>query len=185
MSGEENNKGFTETIVLPEGVSVTVDKDTFTVNGPKGSTTKKYPYKRISLALDGSNIVIKSLGSTQREFKLVRTFAAHLKNMIKGVQEGYVYKLKICSSHFPMKVKLSGRTLKVENFMGESNPRVLTLKENAKVKIDGSFIIVESHNKELAGQVAADIEQLTRLTNKDRRVFQDGIYIVEKAGKLI
>ena len=53
------------------------------------------------------------------------------------------------------------------------------------VKVEGSEIIIESTNKELAGQAAADIEQLTRITNKDRRIFQDGIYITEKDGKKI
>ena len=48
--------------------------------------------------------------------------------------------------------------------------------------IKGDIIIVEGIDKELAGQTAARIEQSTRITNKDRRVFQDGCYITDKAG---
>ena len=47
--------------------------------------------------------------------------------------------------------------------------------------MEGNLIYVESCDKELAGQVAADIEQTTRRPGFDRRIFQDGIYIIEKA----
>ncbi len=185
MSKEDKKKDFVEVLEVPKDVSVEVTPTSVKISGKKGSVEKSYPYKSIKVEFSNGKLTLTSLRTTQKEYKLIKTFVSHFKNMIKGVQEGYTYKLKICSSHFPMKVKLSGNTLKIENFLGEHNPRVVKLKEGAKVKIDGSFIIVESHDKELAGQVAADIEQSTRLTNKDRRVFQDGIFIVEKAGKHI
>ena len=53
------------------------------------------------------------------------------------------------------------------------------------MKVKGQEIIVEGIDKEATGQTAANIEQATRITKWDRRVFQDGIYIVEKAGKPI
>ncbi len=174
-----------ESIEIPEKVTVEIAETTIKITGPKGSIIKEYPYKRIKLEEENSNILIKGLKNTQREYKLIKTFKSHFRNMITGVLEGYTYKLKICSSHFPMKVSLSGSNFKVENFMGERYPRTVKIKPGANVKIDGSIIVVESHDKELAGQVAADIEQLTRITNKDRRIFQDGIYMIEKAGKKI
>ena len=54
-----------------------------------------------------------------------------------------------------------------------------------KVTITGTEITIESINKELAGQMAANIEQLTKRTDFDRRKFQDGIYIVTKDGQNI
>jgi len=53
----------------------------------------------------------------------------------------------------------------------------------AEVKIEEQIIIVESPDLELAGQTAASIEKLCKITNRDRRIFQDGIYIYEKPGK--
>ncbi len=186
---EETEKTLLEELEIPEGVSVEINNGLIIVKGEKGEIKKSYPHKTIIIKVeekDGKKVVVlTSQRTTQREYKVIKTFKSHIKNMMKGVKEGFVYKLKVCSTHFPMKVSLSGDTLKVENFMGERHPRTLRIKQGAKVKIDGHFIIVESHDKELAGQVAADIEQLTRITNRDRRIFQDGIFIVEKAGKPI
>ncbi|MDP6647875.1 MAG: 50S ribosomal protein L6, partial [Candidatus Woesearchaeota archaeon] len=60
---------------------------------------------------------------------------------------------------------------------------VLQIKEGATVKVEGDLINVTSTNKETAGQVSADIEQLTRRPGYDKRIFQDGIYIINKDGK--
>ncbi|MBS3165081.1 hypothetical protein J4439_06645 [Candidatus Woesearchaeota archaeon] len=60
---------------------------------------------------------------------------------------------------------------------------MLKLRQGVQVKVEGSDIRVESVSRELAGQTAASIEQLTRRPGFDNRIFQDGIYIVEKSGK--
>jgi len=54
--------------------------------------------------------------------------------MIRGVTEGYTYKLKICSGHFPMNVSLKGDVLEIKNFIGESVPRKLKIKEGSEEK---------------------------------------------------
>ena len=134
---------------------------------------------------EGDTLTITGKKSTKREKKLIGTFVAHIKNMIQGVQSPFVYKLKICSSHFPMSVSVSNNELVVKNFLGEKNPRISKFNPSVSVKIEGSEIIVESPDKELAGQVAARFEQLTRITNRDKRVFQDGIFIIQKASKTL
>lgn len=82
-----------------------------------------------------------------------------------------------------MTVAVSKNELVVKNFLGEKVPRIIKLKENVTVKIEGEHIKIESPDKELAGQCAADIEKLTRRPGFDTRIFQDGIYIINKAGK--
>jgi large subunit ribosomal protein L6 len=84
-----------------------------------------------------------------------------------------------------MNVSVSNGTLLIKNFLGEKVPRKVVLKDNSTVKVDGAFIVIESPDKERGGQIAADIEQATRRPGFDRRIFQDGIYIVEKANKPI
>lgn len=82
-----------------------------------------------------------------------------------------------------MNVSLNGNQFSVKNFLGEKVPRLLTIKEGVDVTVSDTEVTVESIDIEKAGQVAADIEQLTRVTNKDIRIFQDGLYITKKPKK--
>jgi len=173
-----------ETIAIPDGIQVTVD-DLVTVKGPKGELSKNLKFPGISLKLDGKQLKISAENATKREKKLIYTYKAHLANMFQGVQEPWVYKLKVCASHFPMNVSVSGKEFIVKNFLGEKVPRKLLVREGVTVKIDGKDVIVESIDKELAGNTASEIELLTVVKGRDLRVFQDGIYITEKAGKPI
>ena len=114
---------------------------------------------------------------------MIGTIKAHVKNMIKGVTEGHRYILKICSGHFPMSVSVSNNEIQIKNFLGEKIPRIVKLRDDVKVKVEGDKIIIESLNKESAGQTAADIETICKIRDKDIRIFQDGIWIIEKDGK--
>ena len=80
-----------------------------------------------------------------------------------------------------MNVSFKNGVLEAKNFIGEKKPRHLKIKEGVEVKVQGDKITVTSPDIEKAGTTATDIEQLCRICNKDRRIFQDGIYIIEKA----
>ena len=168
-------------ITVPKDVQVEVALPMVKFSGPNGRIEKKFISKNIDIKFEGGSLILFSPNATKREKKLMNTFKAHMIHMIVGVIEGHSYKLKVCSGHFPMTVTLKGKTIEVKNYLGENKPRTINLKEGADVKVDGDEITVNSPNKEIAGQVAADIEQITRLTDRDRRIFQDGIYIVEKS----
>ena len=172
-----------ETVEAIEGVEVKLDRGMFEVTGEKGTTKRRFAGKNIDIKLENKNIVFETKKATKREKKLIKTFKAHLRNMMKGVTEGFTYKLKICASHFPMNVSVSDQEFVVKNFLGEKVPRTLKIQEGATIKVDGQEVVVKGNNKELVGQQAASIEQLCRITNRDRRIFQDGIFIIEKSGK--
>lgn len=177
-------KEIVEGVEIPAGTSVNIQGKTLTIKGKKGTVTRSFDYPTVSIKVE-NNQVIFSAKSTKREKTMIKTFKAHLRNSFKGSNESYIYKLKICSGHFPMNVAVVNGVLQVKNFLGEKVPREVKLKPDAKVTIEGAIIIVESSDKEKAGQVAADIEQATRRPGFDRRIFQDGIYIIEKAGQVI
>jgi len=141
--------------------------------------------KKITMVKEGDNIIIKADNATKKEKRLVKTIKSHIKNMIKGLKEPWVYKLEVCFSHFPISVAIANKQLVIKNFFGERSPRYVKLLDGVDVEIKGNIIEVRSHDKELAGRQAALIEQATRITDKDRRIFQDGIWIIEKAGKPI
>lgn len=180
----EENK-HTETFVLPEGVSVTVTKGIVTFKGPKGEVSKSFLNPLVDVTVDGNQLIFVSKKFIKNEKKLVKTYLAHANNLCKGVTEGHTYKLKICSGHFPMNVSHKGNILEIKNFIGESVPRTLQIKEGVDLKLDGNDITITGIDKELTSQVAASIEKLTRRAGFDRRRFQDGIYIVEKDGHKI
>jgi len=174
-----------EEVEIPEGVEVTVEGDVVKVRGPKGEVERELKYPGVQIFTEDGKVVVFKEFPRKRDIAIARTFKAHIANMIKGVTEGFTYKLKVVYSHFPMTVKVQGDEVVIENFLGEKNPRRAKILPGVTVKVMGSEVIVEGIDKEKVGQTAANIEQATRITKWDRRVFQDGIYIVEKAGKPI
>ncbi len=167
---------------IPEGVNVIIEAPLVKVSGPEGNLERRMNHPMIKISQKEKYVEFTLKKGTKREKMMLKTFKAHLKNMLNGVNEKYIYKLKVCSSHFPMTVIKEGDKVIVKNFLGEKIPREGRIMENTDVEVKGQDIIVTSNNKELAGQTAANIESSTRLTNKDRRRFQDGIFIIEKAG---
>ena len=181
----KEKKRIEEEIELPEGTSVKIDKGFVEVKGKKGEVKKMLVYPDITIEANGNKVAIKARRFTKKEKKIVGSFKAHIRNMVKGANEGCIYKLKICSGHFPINVSVDGSKFVVKNFLGEKIPRVLKIKPGAAVKVEGDIVTVEGLDKDLTSQVAADIELLTRRAGYDSRVFQDGIFIINKNGKEI
>lgn len=178
-------RGRTEEVALPDGVTASMSGRTLTMKGPKGESSKEMAVPDASISIEGNKALISSSKSSKREKKILGSLRAHIVNMVRGVNEGHVYKLKVCFTHFPITVTVTGRKLLVKNFLGEKTPRALDLAENVKVKVEGADVTIESSSKEAAGQAAGSLEQLTKRANYDKRVFGDGIYITMKDGKEI
>ncbi|MFA6073540.1 MAG: 50S ribosomal protein L6 [Candidatus Woesearchaeota archaeon] len=175
--------GLQEKFKLPDNCELKQEKTKLIVKGPKGELTRMLPDKQIKITQTDKDITISYEKSSQREKKNLFTTKAHIKNMFKGVQEGFTYKLKICSGHFPMSVGLKNGVFEIKNFIGEKVPRTLKIKQGADVKIEGDIVTVYAIDKEIAGMTAGAIEKLTRRPGFDKRIFQDGIYITDKDGK--
>jgi len=113
---------------------------------------------------------------------MLGTAAAHIRNMIKGVNSGYKFNLKTVYAHFPVTVKVDekSRTLKIENFTGEKTPRSAVILDGVKVTVKGEEIAVEGTSLLAVSQTAANIQNATRIKKKDQRVFLDGIYVSDK-----
>jgi large subunit ribosomal protein L6 len=177
-------------VQVPQGVSVELaqqEGDFVKLVLKKGAVqnSKLFDNKVAKLKLEEGKLTVSAKREGKRQKTVAGTFQSHIKNMLAGLDSPHVYKLKVCAGHFPVQVSLTGSTFTIKNFLGESVPRVLQIKEGVKVKVSGTEVVVESPDLELAGQTAASIETLSRITGKDSRIFQDGIYIVEKDGKPI
>ncbi len=176
-------KQLKEQIDIPENVQIEVAGHLIKVKGPLGESQKKLINPKIKFSKEDKKFLIISSEATKREKTIIKTFKAHVKNLIKGVMESYTYKLKVCTAHFPVDLSIKENTLIIKNFLGERKPRVAKIISGVDVKIDNEILTVSGINKEDVGQTAATIEQTCRITNRDRRVFQDGIFITEKDGK--
>ena len=171
---------ISKTIHVPDNVDVSLDGKKVNVKGDKGSLIRDFTFASITIEGEGKNIRIWAKWPRKKEAALVGTITSHIQNMITGVTKGYQYKLKIVFSHFPISVKLQGRSIIIENFTGERRGRSIKLIGDIKVKIEPDDIIVEGIDLEHVSQTAANIEQATRVRNKDPRVFLDGIYVYER-----
>ena len=170
-----------KTVEIPEGVDVTIEGNKVTVTGPKGTLTREMPrIKGVFMRKEDSKVIVEAYFADSKKRAMVGTIAAHIRNMITGVTKGYRYKLKVIYSHFPINLKVEGDKLVISNFLGEKAPRIAKILPGAKVTVKGSDVIVEGIDIEVVGQTAANIEMATKITDRDRRKFMDGIYIYEK-----
>ncbi|NOZ81230.1 MAG: 50S ribosomal protein L6 [DPANN group archaeon] len=178
-----NVKHMEEILEIPEGIKAEIAKNHVQMTGKRGTVTKDFKDPHIQLAVSDGRIVISAENATKREKRQLFTIKAHLKNLFKGAAEGHVYRLKICSGHFPMNVNFQNNELVVKNYLGEKVPRKLPIDPDVKVDVKGEVVELEGVSKEKVGKAASSIELLTRRVGFDRRIFQDGIYIIHKDGK--
>jgi len=179
------NKDLERVVEIVEGVSVSVEGKKFVVKGNGKELMRTFEIGKIKVDVYGNKVILVAKGATKREAKMMGTIWAHLKNMIKGVGEDFVYELEVCNVHFPMNVKADGNKVVIKSFLGETTVREAAILEGVKVDISGSKITVTSHDIEAAGQTAANLEKATRLTGRDRRIFQDGIFVTKKPYRTI
>lgn len=170
-----------EKIEVPKDVQVTMAGTKLTVKGKKGSLTRDFDHMTVKVKVEGQHIEVGCDMPRVREKAVVGTFAAHIRNMIEGVTHGYEYEMKIVYSHFPIKASTKGDKFIIDNFLGEKAPRYASIIGDTKVQIKGNDVILSGVDLESVSQSAANIERATKIKGFDPRVFQDGIYIVEKA----
>jgi large subunit ribosomal protein L6 len=167
-------------IQIPDDVEVSIDGRKVTVKGAKGILSRDFSYAPISIERQDKTIRIWAEWPRKKESALVGTIHSHIQNMITGVRKGFTYKLKIIFSHFPISVKTKEKSMLIENFSGERNPRKVKTIGNVQIKVQSEDIIVQGLNLEEVAQTAANIEQATKVKRKDPRIFLDGIYVYEK-----
>ena len=188
---------------IPEAVDVEIDHLDVSVSGDNGTVTRRLWYPDVSVSIetvevvaDGADesaedpdtesvdaVVIESDEDDAKTMSTLGTFESHVSNMFHGVSDGWTYEMEVFYNHFPMQVSVEGEEVVIENFLGERAPRRTPIRGDTDVEIDGERITLRGPDIEAVGQTAADIEQLTRVTDKDVRVFQDGAYITQKPSR--
>tara|TARA_Y100000590_G_scaffold370549_1_gene432471 strand:+ start:12700 stop:13257 length:558 start_codon:yes stop_codon:yes gene_type:complete len=179
MSTEQLEKLTTE-IIIPEGVTITYNKHILTVVGPLGKTYKNFKKIPVTIEIVDGKVFFKAQGTRNKSRAIMNTARSIIKNLCEGVVEGYTIKMKVVFSHFPITVKVEGKEVLIENFQGERAPRKTKVWGETKVIPKGDDVIVTGHVLTDVSETAAEIENHSRVKNKDHRVFLDGIYKFEK-----
>lgn len=172
-------------IDVPKGIEVSLsgsDERILKIKSGSRSFERDAGAKNVKVSFVDGKIIVKALGTKKSTLAIAGTLASVIKSIVEGAGgKEYEYELEIVYAHFPITVAVKGNKVEINNLRGAKEPRIAKILGDSKVIIKGKNISVKGSDKQLSGQTAANIESATRVTNTDRRVFQDGIYITKKA----
>lgn len=166
-------------VEIPTGVNVELGQDQVTIRGPKGEQIVDIPRSLKVVQSDSALTVERSNDDrhVRSRHGLLRTL---LYNAVTGVSQGFTKQLEFNGVGF--KVQVSGN--KVVLNLGYSHPHEVVLPENVTASVEGPVITISGPDKQLVGQVAANIRALrTPEPYKGKGIKYVGERIIRKAGK--
>merc|ERR1712003_53943 len=174
-----------QTVTIPDGVEVKMNGRSITVKGRRGVLKRSFNHLNLELTrVNKTTIRVDVWFALRKQLACLRTICSHIENLIKGVQYGFLYKMRSVYAHFPINLNIidGGKTVEVRNYLGERYIRIVKMRDGVICKQSGQKdeIIVEGNDIELVSNSAALINQCVRAKNKDIRKFLDGIYVSEK-----
>jgi large subunit ribosomal protein L6 len=167
-------------VKILKGVKVTKEGDKFTVVGPNG-TLSMYVNPVISSEIKDEEVQFTRASDIKREKALHGLYAVLLKNMIKGVTEGFSKKLELVGIGYRAELKSNKLFLS----LGYSHPLIFNPPEGIKLGVpNDNTIVISGSDKQLVGLVAAKIRSF-RIPEpyKGKGIKYEGEYIRRKAGK--
>ncbi|CAN6486817.1 unnamed protein product [Victoria cruziana] len=176
-----------QTMDIPEEVTVTVKAKFVKVEGPRGTLTRDFKHLSLDFQLieGGRKLKVDAWFGSRRTMAAIRTAISHIQNLITGVTKGYRYKMRFVYAHFPINASItnSNKSIEIRNFLGEKRVRKVDMLEGVTVvrseKVKDELIL-DGNDVELVSRSAALINQKCHVKNKDIRKFLDGIYVSEK-----
>lgn len=167
-------------VLVPAGVTVTLDGSTVTIKGPKGELTRTFTeFVRVEQEGEELHVVrVDDSSTSNAQQGLTRTL---LNNMVLGVSEGFEKKLELAGVGY--RAALKGKDLDLS--LGYSHPVVYVAPEGITFEVpDNTHITVKGISKEVVGQVAAEI-RMKRPPEpyKGKGIHYEGERIRRKLGK--
>lgn len=166
-------------LTIPEGVNITLENDTITVKGPKGSLD--FPIsKSVIVKIDGNALTVEKTDNADSNV-MQGTTNAIINNMIEGVSKGFEKGLEIIGVGYRFQVQ--GNVLTVN--AGYSHPVKITVPEGLTVEaVSNTEIVVKGINKELVGEFAANIRKVRKPEPyKGKGIRYKGEVVRRKEGK--
>ncbi|KAJ3392654.1 60S ribosomal protein L9 [Entophlyctis sp. JEL0112] len=173
-------------IIVPENVEVDIKARVAIVKGPRGTIKKSFKHIDFECRKVGPkkfNIRVWQAG--RKHSACIRTVCSHIENMITGVTKGYEYKMRFVYAHFPINVNIAdnAKSIEIRNFVGQKVVMKVDMLDGVTVSHSPNQkdeITIVGNDIDNVSQSAAQIQQSTRVKNKDIRKFLDGIYVSEK-----
>jgi large subunit ribosomal protein L6 len=164
---------------LPAGVTFSYVKEVVTVKGPKGELTKTF-LPNVKITQEDNALTFEPKKDDLFSRALWGTYASHVRNMVKGVTEGYTRKLILEGVGFKSEVK--GTNLELA--LGFSHPVIVPVPEGLTVTAEKNNITITGIDKEVVGQFAAKVRALKKPEPYKGKGFRyDGEVIRRKQGK--
>ncbi|MED3573575.1 50S ribosomal protein L6 [Cytobacillus praedii] len=167
-------------IEIPTGVTITNDKNTVTVKGPKGELTRSFhPDMMIQLE---ENVLTVSRPTDSKEHRTIHgTTRALLSNMVEGVSKGFEKGLELIGVGY--RAQKQGKKLILN--VGYSHPVEMEPEEGIEVEVPSNTkIIVKGISKERVGALAANIRDVRPPEPyKGKGIRYEGEYVRRKEGK--
>ena len=180
MSTEQIEKSTIE-IQIPDNVNVNLKGAMLHVQGPLGHVYKNFKKIPVVIEVNDKKILVKQTGKRKKHYAIRNTAKSIIQTLCMGVVDGFTMKMKIVYSHFPITVKVEGKKILIENFQGERAPRIAMIKGDTKVDVKGDDLIITGPVLTDVSQTTANVQQKSKVKNKDHRVFLDGIYRYSKS----
>lgn len=167
-------------VVVPDGVTVTLENGVMAVKGPKGALARAIP-EGIDVTLAEGEVRVVNPRPEPRYRALHGLTRALLQNMVEGVTKGFAKRLEIQGVGY----KAEERPFGLQLMLGLSHPVDYRAPEGIKCTVEGTAIVkVEGIDKELVGHVAAEIRRLRPPEPyKGKGVRYQGERVRRKAGK--
>jgi len=164
---------------IPSGVTITVDPDTITVAGSKGTLTQ-FTMPDITVKQEGDEIIVTRANDEPKVRAKHGLMRALLNNMVVGVSAGFSKKLEVNGVGF--RVALAGQDLKMQ--LGFSHEVVYHLPAGVTATVEQTNITISGVSKQQVGQVAAEIHALKKPEPyKGKGIKYAGERIIRKSGK--
>ncbi|KAG9051443.1 hypothetical protein FS837_006619 [Tulasnella sp. UAMH 9824] len=182
------NISETEDIKIPSNVKVNIKGRIIEVEGPRGKLQRDLQHVNVDLKVlktkKGDIIHIVVWHGNRRQVACLRTIKSSILNLIKGVTQGFLYKMRLVYAHFPINCIISdGKSVEIRNFLGEKIVRRVNMLEGVTISESTGQkdeLTLQGNDINNVSQSAASIKNSCLVRNKDIRKFLDGIYVSEK-----
>ncbi|MEN9413130.1 MAG: hypothetical protein RLZZ342_217 [Candidatus Parcubacteria bacterium] len=166
-------------IAIPAGTEVSVSATEITVKG-KGGTLKRPLHTAVQVVVAGNEVTVNPADKTRLARALWGTYAAHVRNMVSGVNTPFLKKLQIEGIGY--KAEVQGKNIKMA--LGFSHPVIVAIPEGLTVVIEKNIISISGADKDAVGQFAASVRALKKPEPyKGKGIRYEGERIREKQGK--